>query len=255
MTGRKNIPAKDRIGQVFGRLTIVDFERTNNRSYYICDCSCGTKSKKTRVDGITSGATLSCGCHSKDVNGMRRHGKYQDRIYKIWAGIKGRVLNVNDESYLRYGGAGIGISEDWLLFENFYRDMGEPPSTKHSIDRIDNSKGYSHENCRWASDSLQAKNQNKRSKGFCASKYKGVGRDNRTVDPNKGWFWCVTKEYKTVRKVSKRGELYAAMCFNYCTKALYNDRVVLNEVNDLELTIGDAEELHKLMVAKFGEYY
>ena len=82
----------------------------------------------------------------------------QGRTYKSWTVMKQRCLNPNDTNWPRYGGAGVGVCSEWLVFEAFLRDMGErPPGT--SIDRIDNAEGYSKSNCRWATRSQQQRNK------------------------------------------------------------------------------------------------
>jgi len=71
--------------------------------------------------------------------------------------MKDRCLNITDKNYHRYGGRGITISDDWMQFECFYKDMGTMPKWA-SLDRIDNDSGYSNENCRWATEEQQMNN-------------------------------------------------------------------------------------------------
>lgn len=244
------VNAASRVGTTVGRLEIKETYRKDRRSYYICDCSCGTKGFHTRVDAIQSGATVSCGCWSKENNGMRTHGMYKTRVYKIWGYIIGRTTNPNHHAFKEYGGSGIGVSEDWRDFNTFYEDMGEPPSKKHSIDRIDGSKGYCKENCRWTIASVQAKNQKKRNKGSSSSIYKGVVFDKRYRGC---WSVSVTKNYTTVRLSTGKDEELAAKYFNYMTEYLYGDIVELNHVDHTTLTISQVTELHQRLEDKF--YY
>ena len=73
--------------------------------------------------------------------------------------MKRRCFNPNNERYKDYGGRGITMCEQWKNdFLKFMADMGERPSKKHSIDRIDNDKGYCKQNCRWATTKEQNNN-------------------------------------------------------------------------------------------------
>jgi hypothetical protein len=80
-------------------------------------------------------------------------------IYSVWNTMLQRCINPNAKGYSRYGGCGISVCERWHTFENFLADMGERPSSNHSIDRFPNQNGnYEPGNCRWATKTEQARN-------------------------------------------------------------------------------------------------
>jgi hypothetical protein len=80
--------------------------------------------------------------------------------YVAWADMKQRCNNQNIPCYSNYGGRGIAVCDEWSnSFKSFLDDMGYRPSNKHSLDRIDNSKGYSTANCKWSTVEEQLLNR------------------------------------------------------------------------------------------------
>ena len=156
-------------GQKFGKLTVKKFvDVKNENSRFLCKCKCGNE-KIVYGNHLKTGNTQSCGCLKKENMSNLIHGMLKTRFYKIWHGIKTRCLNKNHRSYKYYGGKGIGISDNWLNFEQFKKYMyrgylkhsekfGEKETT---IDRIKNDRNYSKENCRWATWELQFSNKSR----------------------------------------------------------------------------------------------
>lgn len=85
--------------------------------------------------------------------------KKQPALYHCWRSMRDRCLNPKSKAWGRYGGRGITICEEWNSYAQFVADMGDRPSEKHSLDRIDNNLGYFKENCRWATKIEQQRNQ------------------------------------------------------------------------------------------------
>jgi hypothetical protein len=151
------------VGRVFGRLTVLgrDYSPINTKnSKWFCECSCGNKLSVGRPN-LKSNHTLSCGCYNieKVKEYFITHGLTESETYYRWTDMKTRCLNKNSTSYPRYGGNGVIICDRWIhSFENFLEDMGECKKGM-TLDRIDNDKGYSKENCRWVPKSAQSRNR------------------------------------------------------------------------------------------------
>lgn len=92
-------------------------------------------------------------------HGRYRHGMTGTRPYRIWCGMLRRCYNKNDISYKKYGAVGIKICDEWRDFIDFWNDMEDTYFEEAQIDRLNNEKGYSKENCRWATLKEQANNK------------------------------------------------------------------------------------------------
>ena len=85
---------------------------------------------------------------------------FRSPTYRSWQSMKQRCFNKNNPAFSKYGGAGITVCSRWEnSFQNFVEDMGTRPSLDYSIDRINNNKGYSKRNCRWATRQEQQRNK------------------------------------------------------------------------------------------------
>lgn len=151
---------KDMHGVRNGRLVVVGFSHIdpNNGAVWDCKCDCG-RYTKVSVSRLREGFTESCGCIrlERATQASTRHGGSGTALYARWRAMMGRCRNKKNPTY---GGKGIGYDPRWESFENFYEDMHEGFSPELEIDRIDVTKGYSKENCRWVNHNENNFNKN-----------------------------------------------------------------------------------------------
>jgi len=153
---------RDLIGKRFGKLTVLAVAREGKQGVMPlmhCRCDCGGEAMPQPY-ALTNGRTVSCGCHrlSRITKHGQAYGKNGSKTYTAWSQMKSRCDNPKNKFYGDYGGRGIGYCEEWKDFKAFFADMGEAPEGL-SLERIENSKGYSKENCKWATRKEQQNNR------------------------------------------------------------------------------------------------
>lgn len=152
--------AIDLTNQRFGRLLAIEqtgMNRSGN-AVWKCLCDCGTE---RFVDGnnLRRGDVRSCGCLARETSSAlhRRHGMTGTKVHKAWLSMLYRCNNPNCEFYKNYGARGIRVEFD--SFEAFYAEIGDPPTSRHSVDRFpDNNGNYRAGNVRWATMAEQRRN-------------------------------------------------------------------------------------------------
>jgi len=115
---------------------------------------------------LKNGVVKSCGCLKRDklIEYSTKHGHARvgrlTRTFRIWRGMLSRCSNKNATDYQHYGGMNLRVCKRWQeSYTNFLADMGECPSSGHSIGRIRNSVGYTKSNCTWQTRIEQARNR------------------------------------------------------------------------------------------------
>ncbi len=153
---------KDETGNRYGRLLVIAISESRKRkARWVCQCDCGATAIVTG-DGLRQNKSISCGCLKKERIGSlnKKHGKSDSKIHNIWLGIRQRCFDEGCVAFKNYGGRGITMSDEWMDFKAFYRDMGDPPPA-HWIERKDNDGPYSKDNCTWEPRIVQMQNQRK----------------------------------------------------------------------------------------------
>lgn len=124
-----------------------------------------------------------------------QHGMYGTPEYRAWVAMKTRCYNKNSVAFDRYGGAGVEVCEQWRIsFSAFFADMGVKPSPLHTMDRLDNKKGYEPGNCRWATQKQQSANRE-----ICKLEFDGM------VLPIQEWARLLGISTNTIRRRRRKG--------------------------------------------------
>lgn len=133
-------------------------------------------------------------------------------LFRVYHNMKTRCYNPNTHNYARYGGRGIAICDRWLGvdgYSNFIKDMGERPSSLHQLDRINNDKGYSPENCRWATPTENGMNKSNNKRVTCQGATKTLSEWSRLAKCKRSTFsmryykygWDIGRCLQPVRKI------------------------------------------------------
>lgn len=144
----------DITGQTFGRLRVM--ERVGSVG---ADASWRVECVDCRkvFERVTERLKIIKKCPCNLGRGGLRHGHAKSATYRTWQNMIGRCIYPSSPSYSRYGGRGVTVCDEWRSFDRFLSDMGERPAGT-TLDRIDGTKGYAPDNCRWATPIEQRRN-------------------------------------------------------------------------------------------------
>lgn len=160
------------IGKRFGRLVVIAEAPSkkspcgSTRTYWKCRCDCGNVVEIGKAH-LLNGDSTSCGCYRKEVTlqSHLKHGERHSRIYKLWCSMKQRCTDHGAEKEVYYD-RGIRVCDEWANSFEAFRDWAlshgydpNAPRGTTTIDRIDNTKGYSPDNCKFSTLKEQARNK------------------------------------------------------------------------------------------------
>lgn len=154
----------DLTGQVFGKLTAVEYIPGKPRGKWRCSCECGSESL-VGASTLKAGATQSCGCskghYALGKPSFQRTGKSRTPEYTAWIRMRRSCYDSDYKDWERYGARGIQVCDQWKDdFVAFLEYIGPRPTPKHSIDRFPNNNGnYEPGNVRWATATEQGRNR------------------------------------------------------------------------------------------------
>ena len=167
---------KNLIGDTFGRLTVIERAKIQNKHsvYWRCVCVCGNE-KQVSTSNLLLGNVKSCGCLRKEQAIKRfrqaaidniKHGEARTNLYSVWHSMKSRCENTNNPVYKYYGGKGVKVCDEWKdyigfskwAYANGYEDSKcTKRGMRLSIDRINSNGDYCPNNCRWITVSENCK--------------------------------------------------------------------------------------------------
>jgi hypothetical protein len=144
---------RDLTGQTFGKLTAIKpIGKSHAKFVWEFQCQCGNLYEAIGTS-VTGGDVVSCGCHR-----ARQGGETNTPTYHTWYNMLKRCNDPDNKDYPDYGGRGITVCPEWYDWKTFLKDMGHKP-VGYTIERRDNLKGYSPDNCSWETYEVQENNR------------------------------------------------------------------------------------------------
>lgn len=141
------------IGEVYKKFPTIKSNQL--ATYGLYECQYCKNTFEAIFNNVKRGNTKSCGCF------YIKHGLRSNKFYQTWYGMLQRCTNSIREDYKNYGARGITVCEEWQDVRNFvaWAEKTYPNIEDATLDRINNDKGYSPENCTWSDKTTQAINQ------------------------------------------------------------------------------------------------
>jgi len=177
----------DLTNKVFGEWTALKQSTTRgnrNQIQWDCVCSCGNI-KSIKAEILKAGDSKSCGCLTSKMisENIKTHGLSKSRIYNTYRHMINRCYNKNVDMYYNYGGRGITVCDEWDNFESFHQwATCNGYQNNLTIDRKDNDKGYSPDNCKWSTQTEQQRNRRDNvlnmEKAIEVRRLRGIGERN-----------------------------------------------------------------------------
>lgn len=143
-------------GKTYNSWTVL--RAASRNKFWVCRCVCGTV-REVNHYSLIDGASKCCGCISRKIT----HGLSSHPLFKIWEGMIARCHSKTHKDFNNYGGRGIKVCNRWRHSitgpTNFIEDMYSTYKKGLELDRKDNEKGYSVENCRWVTRRVNVNNR------------------------------------------------------------------------------------------------
>lgn len=151
---------QSKIGNTYNCLTVVELAYIKDyKKFFKCECTCGSETVVS-MSHLVTGHTKSCGCLNTHT-GNTRHEQAGTNLYKRYYAMIDRCHNPKASNFGNYGKKGIQVCDEWrkdfIAFKAWAEKSGYTPDL--TIDRIDNTQGYSPQNCRWVNYTIQAVNK------------------------------------------------------------------------------------------------